>query len=144
MALRPLLNSKPEGKSSVGLESRYGSLAHREFKSLPLRHRFLGLPAPNAPVRSVNSIGFQLTVEASPKAVAWAPGRVVLLSEPALQIRGSCQPSPRPATTTQQPPRSIRRALRLPHAGRGLGWRRREPGTVRFLRAQHVLGLLRG
>ena len=38
MARRPLLNSKPEGKSSVGLENRYGSLAHREFKSLPLRH----------------------------------------------------------------------------------------------------------
>jgi hypothetical protein len=29
---------KTEGKSSVGLENRYGSLAHREFKSLPLRH----------------------------------------------------------------------------------------------------------
>jgi len=31
----PVLNSKPEGLSSVGLENRYGSLAHREFKISP-------------------------------------------------------------------------------------------------------------
>src|SRR2546427_12167654 len=38
MALWVGLNSKPEGLSRIELENRYGSLAHREFKSLPLRH----------------------------------------------------------------------------------------------------------
>src|SRR5712691_6768354 len=35
------LNSRPRVAREVGLENRYGSLAHREFESLPLRHIFL-------------------------------------------------------------------------------------------------------
>src|SRR3989475_9959884 len=38
MALWVGMNSKPEGLSRIELENRYGSLAHREFKSVPLRH----------------------------------------------------------------------------------------------------------
>ncbi len=37
MAQRPFLNSRPKVAQEVELENRYGSLAHREFESLPLR-----------------------------------------------------------------------------------------------------------
>ena len=47
MAQRLFLNSRPRVDQRLGLENRYGSLAHREFKSLPLRStRSLSFSAP--------------------------------------------------------------------------------------------------
>src|SRR5487761_88314 len=66
MAQLPLLNSKPEGLPSVGLENRYGSLAHREFKSLPLRQfskgRFL-TPATRSAASAARALADSFKIE---------------------------------------------------------------------------------
>src|SRR5206468_2717827 len=68
-----------------GLENRYGSLAHREFESLPLRHRHSARLDPNARVARENLA--LLGPNAQDKSIALPP-----LSDPPM----TCLPLVRP------------------------------------------------